>query len=65
MNARTRKFVGLIGMIAYLAGYIWLVSVIAPFVPDHQAAKLAFYVIAGVAWGVPLFPLIKWMERGR
>ena len=34
-------------------------------VPDHWAAKLAFYVVAGVCWGVPILPLISWMNRGR
>ena len=32
-------------------------------IPDHWAARLVFYAIAGTAWGVPLFPLFKWMNR--
>ncbi|HAV48865.1 MAG TPA: DUF2842 domain-containing protein, partial [Brevundimonas sp.] len=24
---------------------------------------LIFYPIAGIAWGIPLFPLLKWAEQ--
>lgn len=38
---------------------------IAERLPGHWAAQLAFYVVAGLGWGLPVFPLIAWMNRGR
>jgi hypothetical protein len=64
-SARTRKLIGLIGILAFLAGYIWLMATIGGHVPQHWAAQLAFYAVAGTAWGVPILPLISWMNRGR
>ena len=64
-SARTRKFIGLFGLMAFLAGYIWLMSTIGDYVPKHWLAQLAFYVVAGMSWGVPILPLISWMNRGR
>jgi hypothetical protein len=65
MNARARKLIGLVGILVFLAVYIALVSKLSDHVPDHWAARLAFYVVAGTCWGVPILPLISWMNRGR
>jgi len=65
MSARLRKFIGLFGILGFLAAYVAAVSLIADYVPKHWAAQLVFYVIAGVGWGVPILPLISWMNRGR
>jgi hypothetical protein len=63
MTARVRKFIGLFGILAFLAAYIFVVSLLADHVP--KAWELAFYVVAGLGWGLPIFPLISWMNRGR
>ena len=65
MNVRLRKLIGLVGILAFLAAYIALISKLSDHVPDHWAAKLAFYVVAGVCWGIPILPLISWMNRER
>jgi hypothetical protein len=65
MANRTRKIVGSLGILAWLAFYIWAATAIAGVLPDHWAAWLAFYPIAGLGWGVPLIPLLSWMGRGR
>lgn len=65
MNERVRKLIGLAGIMAFLAGYIAAVTLIADHVPDHWAARLVFYVVAGLGWGVPILPLIAWMNTGR
>ena len=65
MNARLRKAIGGAAMLAFLAGYIWAMSTLGQKVPQLWWAKLAFYLVAGTAWGVPLIPLIAWMNRGR
>lgn len=65
MNPRVKKFIGTIVMIAFLAFYVMIVSAIAPAVLKNanKIVEMAFYVIAGVAWTLPLLPLIKWMEK--
>ena len=65
MTARVRKFIGLFAMLGFLAAYVALVSTLSDHVPKAWAAQLVFYVVAGTAWGLPIFPLISWMNRGR
>jgi drug/metabolite transporter (DMT)-like permease len=65
MNARARKLIGLLGILVFLAGYIALVTKLSDLIPSYWAAQLAFYVVAGVSWGIPILPLISWMNRGR
>jgi hypothetical protein len=63
MSARLRKFIGMFAILAFMAGYIVLAVTIGGGLPDHWAARLAYYAVVGTVWGVPLFPLIKWMNR--
>lgn len=65
MSARVRKFIGGIGIVGFLALYAWAVVMIGERLPAHWAAQLTFYAVAGLAWGVPILPLITWMNRGR
>jgi hypothetical protein len=65
MSARIRKAIGGVAMLVFLAAYVWAMTSLGQKVPDMWAAKLAFYLVAGTAWGVPLIPLIAWMNRGR
>lgn len=65
MNPRVRKLIGLVGILAFLVLYVGLVVRAAAWVPDHGPGQLAFYLLAGVLWGVPILPLITWMNRGR
>ena len=65
MSARLRKLIGLVGILAFLTAYVVAVSKIADFIPKQWAAQLAFFVVAGLGWGVPILPLISWMNRGR
>jgi hypothetical protein len=65
MSARWRKAIGGILTLAFLAGYVWAALALGEHVPRVWWAQLAYYLVAGVAWGVPLIPLIAWMNRGR
>jgi hypothetical protein len=65
MSARVRKLIGLFVILGFLAAYVVAVVTVGAHVPQAWPWELAFYGIAGVAWGVPLFPLISWMNRGR
>jgi hypothetical protein len=65
MTARVRKLIGSVGVLAFLAAYVVVVSKLADHVPKHWAAQLAFFLVTGLSWGVPIIPLIGWMNRGR
>ena len=65
MSARVRKFIGGIGIMAFLGAYVIAAVNIGERLPDHWAAQLAFFGLVGIAWGVPILPLISWMNRGR
>ncbi len=62
MGLRARRAIASVGIVAFLIFYVWLVIAIGAHVPDHPLATLAFYGIAGTAWGVPLLPLMSWSE---
>lgn len=64
MTARVRKIFGGIGLLAFLAAYIWAATAISDHVPDGTL-KMVFFAVAGMAWGLPVLPLISWMNRGR
>ena len=65
MSVRVRKFIGLLALIAFIALYVGVIVRIGERIPDYWAAKLAFYAVAGLGWGVPILPLISWMNRER
>jgi hypothetical protein len=48
-----------------VAAYALGASKIADHLPNNMFAQLAFYLVVGTAWGLPLFPLIRWMNSGR
>lgn len=49
----------------FLAAYIWAATAISDRLPDNMAVKLVFFGVAGVGWGLPILPLLSWMNRGR
>lgn len=64
MGPRMRKALASIGIIAFLAVYVWAVVALARFVPDVWWAQVLYFAVAGLSWGVPVLPLIAWAERG-
>ena len=65
MPTRWRKFIGSVGMLAFLGLYAVGAVMLYEHLPDVKALKLIYMAAAGLAWGVPMFPLITWMNRGR
>lgn len=63
MSPRLRKLIGSLGIVAFMAAYIWLATLIAARLPDNQLVRLVFFAVAGIGWGFPLFPLISWVQR--
>ncbi|MCA3630622.1 MAG: DUF2842 domain-containing protein [Methylobacterium sp.] len=66
MNPRLKKFIGTLVMVVFVILYALIVMTIAPRMVGPGTSKLVelmFYLIAGLAWALPLMPLIRWMER--
>lgn len=63
MPIRLKKIVGALFIFVFLIFWIVAAVSISGFVPDNKLAELIFYAIAGLGWGLPLLPLLKWMEE--
>jgi hypothetical protein len=65
MPRRARKFVGGLAMLVFVVFYALIAMALAQSRPLQEAPALLQslgYVILGLAWTLPLIPLIKWME---
>jgi len=65
VNGRLKAFLGGIAILVFLLAYVSVALMLADRLPDNQAARLAFFAVAGLAWGVPLIPVLSWMAKGR
>lgn len=65
MSTRTRKLIGTIAILLFVISYALVVMAIAqPVLKDANGlTQLLFYLLAGMAWILPVMPLISWMER--
>jgi uncharacterized membrane protein len=65
MSARTRKLIGTVVLLAFLAAYALVVASIGAgrITTATPLAQLAFFFVAGLAWVVPAGLLIRWMQR--
>jgi hypothetical protein len=63
MGPRTRRAIAALGVCAFLIFYVWAVISIGAHLPDNQIVRLLYYGIAGIAWGLPLLPLLSWAEK--
>ena len=66
IKARVRKAIGGVGILVFLGAYIWAAASIGSALPNQWAVRLVYmprlYVV-GTAWGLPIIPLITWMNR--
>ena len=61
-----RKPAGIFAILALIAVWAVLVASLAGTVGNWPILLQAiFYLIAGIAWVLPLKPLLRWMETGR
>jgi membrane protein YdbS with pleckstrin-like domain len=61
-----RKPAGMFAILALILVWIVGVASLSPWVGAWPGvAQLAFYVVTGVIWILPLKPLLRWMETGR
>jgi NhaP-type Na+/H+ or K+/H+ antiporter len=67
LNARSRKLIGAVALIAFVVVYALAAGALAESRPLQEAAPLwrtIGYAVLGLAWTLPAGALIRWMERG-
>ena len=58
-----RKMIGSVVLLAWLLGYIAIAAVVGDRIAgEHWAWKLLYFPIVGMAWVIPLKPLLRWMH---
>jgi len=61
-----RKLLGIALILLIIIVWAALVASLAPFVGSWPVLIQApFYLIMGLAWIIPLKPLVRWIETGR
>jgi hypothetical protein len=66
MQIRTRKLIGVFVTLVFVIVYALVAMALAQarFVQDSpKLLQAVWYAILGLAWALPLLPLIKWMSR--
>jgi hypothetical protein len=60
-----RKLVGIAAILAIILVWAAFVATLSPFVGKWPVLVQApYYLVAGVAWAIPLKPLIRWIQTG-
>ena len=65
MNVRTRKLVGTVVLMVFLAVYAFAMMLLAVVlqVSGSKIVELLYYIVAGLAWVFPAGLLVRWMQR--
>jgi hypothetical protein len=65
MTVRTRKLIGTMVLLAFLALYVWLVAAIGlgRIAEGGPLLVFAYALVAGFLWVIPAGLLIRWMQR--
>ncbi len=65
MHIRTRKLIGTVVLIAFLAVYclIAMVGAASPVINGNRFTELMYFIAAGLLWVIPAGVLIRWMQR--
>jgi hypothetical protein len=66
MTSRTRKLIGALIMVPFVVIYALVAMVVAQSTAmkvENGALRFAIFAVLGLAWALPMMPLIKWMEK--
>lgn len=64
MKPAARRAIASLGIVVFLAVYVWAAIGLSQFVPRHWLAQLLYFGIVGFSWGFPLYPLLQWSKKG-
>lgn len=65
MSARTRKLIGTVVLLVFLALYAWVAVMIGAgriTLAPHWV-QFIYFLAAGLLWVLPALVLIRWMQR--
>lgn len=66
VKPKWRNGVGMALILLLIAGWSWAMVSLAGLVSGMPVlVEILFYAFAGIAWVLPLRPLLSWMETGR
>ncbi|WP_292053649.1 MULTISPECIES: DUF2842 domain-containing protein [unclassified Brevundimonas] len=63
MPPRLRRFVAAIAVLVFLVFWVWGAVTLNEYLPDIWWVDMIFFTVAGIGWGFPLIPLLRWAER--
>jgi uncharacterized membrane protein YuzA (DUF378 family) len=65
MQRRIRKLIGTLAIFVFVIFYALVAMALAEsrIVDAPKLIQTIFYVVLGLAWILPVMPLIRWMER--
>lgn len=65
MHIRTRKLIGTIALVVFLAIYAWIAVLIGAGRVSHAPhwVQFVYFLAAGLLWVLPAGLLIRWMQR--
>ena len=65
MPRRRRKLIGAVVLIVFVCVYALVgMALVQGRIQDApKLAQTVFYIVLGLAWVLPVLPLIRWMER--
>ena len=66
MRKRNRKLAGAFAMVAFVIIYALFAMGLAesrPVKEGGQVVQTIYFIVMGIAWILPIMPLIAWMER--
>ncbi|HEY0354431.1 MAG TPA: DUF2842 domain-containing protein [Enterovirga sp.] len=65
MQRRLRKLVGTLTIFVFVIFYALVAMALAEsrIVDAPKLIQTIFYIVLGLAWILPIMPLIRWMER--
>jgi predicted membrane channel-forming protein YqfA (hemolysin III family) len=65
MQRRLRKLIGTLTIFVFVIFYALVAMALAEsrIVDAPKLIQTIFYIVLGLAWILPIMPLIRWMER--
>ena len=65
MRVRTRKLIGTVLLLVFVAAYALVVASVASgrITTAPPLTQLTFFLVGGLAWVLPASLLIRWMQR--
>jgi hypothetical protein len=63
MPLRLKKMLGSLLICVFVLFWVVLSVGLANHVPHKWYLEVPFYAVMGLGWGLPVLPILSWMER--